>query len=25
VITAYRAEAEVQGGNPILVKRPLEK
>lgn len=25
VVTAYRAEAEVQGGNPILVKRPLEK
>ena len=25
VVTAYRAEAEVQGGNPVLVKRPLEK
>ena len=25
VVTAYHAEAEVQGGNPILVKRPLEK
>lgn len=25
VVSAYRAEAEVQGGNPILVKRPLEK
>jgi hypothetical protein len=25
VVTAYRAEAEVRGGNPILVKRPLEK
>jgi len=25
IVTAYRAEAEVQGGNPILVKRPLEK
>ncbi len=25
VVTAYRAEAEIQGGNPILVKRPLEK
>ena len=25
VVTAYRAEAEVQAGNPILVKRPLEK
>ena len=25
VVTAFRAEAEVQGGNPILVKRPLEK
>ena len=25
VITAFRAEAEVQGGNPFLVKRPLEK
>ena len=25
VVTAYRAEAEVQGANPILVKRPLEK
>jgi hypothetical protein len=25
VVTAYRAEAEVQGGNPILVKHPLEK
>jgi hypothetical protein len=23
VVTAYRAEAQVQGGNPILVKRPL--
>jgi len=22
VVTAYRAEAEIQGGNPILVKRP---
>ena len=25
VVTAYRAEAEVQGGNPVLVKRPLEE
>jgi hypothetical protein len=25
VVTAFRAEAAVQGGNPILVKRPLEK
>jgi hypothetical protein len=25
VVTAYRAQAEIQGGNPILVKRPLEK
>jgi hypothetical protein len=25
VVTAFRAEAEVQGGNPILVKRPFEK
>jgi hypothetical protein len=25
VVTAFRAEAKVQGGNPILVKRPLEK
>lgn len=25
VVTAYQAEAEVQGGNPVLVKRPLEK
>lgn len=25
VVTAFRAEAEFQGGNPILVKRPLEK
>jgi hypothetical protein len=25
VVTAYRAEAEIQEGNPILVKRPLEK
>jgi len=25
VVTAFRAEAQVQGGNPILVKRPLEK
>ena len=25
LVTGYRAEAEVQGGNPILVKRPLEK
>jgi hypothetical protein len=25
VVTAFRAEAEIQGGNPILVKRPLEK
>ena len=25
VVTAFRAEAEVQGGNPFLVKRPLEK
>jgi hypothetical protein len=25
VVTAFRAEAEVQGGNPILVKRPIEK
>jgi hypothetical protein len=26
VVTAFRAEAEIQqGGSPILVKRPLEK
>jgi hypothetical protein len=25
VVTAYRAEAEIQEGNPILVKRLLEK
>jgi hypothetical protein len=25
LVTAYRAEAEIQGGNPILVKRPIEK
>ena len=25
VVTAFRAEAQVQGGNPILVKRPREK
>jgi hypothetical protein len=25
ILTAYRAEAEVQGGNPMLVKRPLSK
>lgn len=25
VVMSYRAEAEIQGGNPILVKRPLEK
>ena len=25
VVIAYRAQAEIQGGNPILVKRPLEK
>lgn len=25
VLTAFRAEAEIQGGNPVLVKRPLTK
>ena len=25
VVMSYQAEAEVQGGNPILVKRPLQK
>lgn len=25
VVTAFRAEAEIQGGNPVLVKRPLSK
>jgi hypothetical protein len=25
VITSYRVEAEIQGGTPILVKRPLQK
>jgi hypothetical protein len=25
VVTAFRAEAEIQGGSPILVKRPLTK
>lgn len=25
VVTSYRVEAEVQGGIPILVKRPLQK
>ena len=25
VVSSYRAEADVQGGNPILVKRPLQK
>lgn len=25
VLHAYKAEAEMQGGSPILVKRPLEK
>ena len=25
LVMSYRAEAEVQGGNPILVKRPLQK
>lgn len=25
VVMSYRAEAEIQGGNPILVKRPLQK
>ncbi len=25
VVTAFRAEAEIQGGNPVLVKRPLTK
>jgi hypothetical protein len=25
VITAFRAEAEIQGGSPVLVKRPLTK
>ncbi|WP_263356561.1 hypothetical protein [Acidicapsa ligni] len=25
VVTAYRAEAEIQGGNPVLIKRPLAK
>jgi hypothetical protein len=25
VVMSYRVEAEIQGGNPILVKRPLQK
>lgn len=25
VVMSYRAEAEIQGGNPILVKRPVQK
>lgn len=25
VVTAFRAEAEIQGGNPVLVRRPLTK
>ena len=25
VVTTYRAEAEIQGGNPVLIKRPLTK
>jgi len=25
VLTAFRAEAEIQGGSPVLVKRPLTK
>jgi hypothetical protein len=25
IVTCFQAEAEVQGGNPILVKRPLQK
>ena len=25
VVTAFRAEAEIQGGSPVLVKRPLTK
>jgi hypothetical protein len=25
VVTAFRAEAEIQGGSPVLVKRPLSK
>jgi hypothetical protein len=25
VVTAFRAEAEIQGGCPVLVKRPLTK
>jgi hypothetical protein len=25
VVSAFRAEAEIQGGNPVLVKRPLTK
>ena len=25
VVTSYRVEAEVQGGSPILVMRPLQK
>jgi len=25
VVTTFRAEAEIQGGSPVLVKRPLTK
>lgn len=25
VLHAYKAEAEIQGGSPVLVKRPLQK
>jgi hypothetical protein len=25
VVTAFRAEAEIQGGSPVLIKRPLTK
>ena len=25
VVTAFRAEAEIQGGSPILIKRPLTR
>lgn len=25
VLTSYRVEAEIQAGNPILVKRPVQK
>lgn len=25
VVTAFRAEAEIQGGTPVLIKRPLTK